>query len=157
MANGHSRATKEINIYMKNGFVFSENEFAFTGAVQLSMGAGIETSTRFAYDYSKKAQSIAWRKTETARTGSINIAFNHSQVEHIFDEIAAYEAIAGQVGDLYWNGQSQGRFLIRSVQISLAVDGVDIVSSAQVGLEVVEAYQKKEKSRTSPKPKVDIF
>lgn len=141
---------------MKNGFVFSEDEFAFTGAGQLSMGAGIETSTRFAYDYSKTAQSIAWRKTTTARTGSISIAFNHSQVENIFNEIAKYEEIAGQAGDLYWNSQNLGKFLIRSVQISLALDGIDIISSAQIGLEIVEAYRKQAKS-SKQSVKVSVF
>lgn len=154
MAQAIARATNEIN--MKNGFVFSEDEFAFTGAGQLSMGAGIETSTRFAHDYSKTAQSIAWRKTATARTGSINIAFNHSQVENIFNEIAKYEEIAGQAGDLYWNSKNLGKFLIRSVQISLALDGIDIISSAQIGLEIVEAYQKQSKS-SQKSVKVEVF
>ena len=63
---------------------FSEDEFAFTGTGQLSMGAGIETSTRFAYDYSKTAQSIAWRKTATARTGSINSAAKDSQTAFVW-------------------------------------------------------------------------
>lgn len=136
---------------MKNGFTFAESEFAFTGAVQLSMGAGLETSARYAYDYSKTAQSIAWRKKATARTGSITITFTHTQVQNIFDEIANYEALAGQAGELYWNSRNIGKFLIKSVQISLATDGIDIVSQAQISLEIVEAYQKKKTARSNAK------
>ena len=91
-----------------------------------------------------------------AQDGDSPHAFNHSQVENIFNEIAKYEEIAGQAGELYWNSQNLGKFLIRSVQISLALDGIDIVSSAQIGLEIVEAYQKKAKS--SPRNvKIEVF
>lgn len=106
---------------MKNGFIFSENEFSFVGTCQMSIGAGLETSTRFAHDCSNKSQSIAWRKRATARTGSITIAFNHSQVENIFDVISQYESMAGMTGELYWNSKNVGKFLIKSVQISLEI------------------------------------
>ncbi len=128
---------------MKNGFVFTDESFEFTGAGQMSIGDGLDLTQRFAYDYSKRAQSIAFRRRNTAKTGSVQISFTHTQVANIFDEIAKYEAIAGMVGEFYWNGRNYGKYLIKSVQFSLAVDGIDIISAAQIGLEIQEGYEKK--------------
>lgn len=128
---------------MKNGFLFTDESFEFTGAGQMSIGDGLDLTQRFAYDYSKRAQSIAFRRRNTAKTGSVQISFTHTQVANIFDEIAKYEAIAGMVGEFYWNGRNYGKYLIKSVQFSLAVDGIDIISAAQIGLEIQEGYEKK--------------
>lgn len=128
---------------MKNGFVFNDGETILTGTGQLSMGDGMDLSQRFAYDYSKRPQSIAFRKKDTAKTGSISIAFNRLEVDNIFDEIARYEAMAGKVGLLFWNGRNLGKFMIISVQFSLAVDGIDIVSACSIGLEIKEGFEKK--------------
>ncbi len=126
---------------MKNGFVFSDYEFELIGQGQMSLGHGLEVSQRFAYDYSRSPQAIAYRKKRgVARRGSVSMAFKASQVKNVFNEVARYEALAGQTGFLWWNGQSQGRFLIRSVQLSFAVDGIDIISSVQVGLEIQEGF-----------------
>lgn len=130
---------------MRNGFVFQNENFEMTGATQLSMGGGLEVSQRFAYDYSKNPQSIAYRKRATARTGSVSMVFGKTQVENIFDEVAKLESLAGRVGAFYWNGREIGNFLIRSVQLSFAIDGVDIISSAQVGLEIQEGYIEKKR------------
>lgn len=137
---------------MKNGLIFTDTQFEFIGEGQMSMGSGLELSQRFAYDYSNKSQSIAYRKKGTAKTGSITITFNHSQVTNIFDEIAGYESIAGKVGNLYWNGTDLGKYLVKSVQFSLAVDGIDIVSSAQIGIEIQEGYEKEKKKTTKAAP-----
>lgn len=137
---------------MKNGFVFTDEPFEFTGATQMSIGAGLDLSQRFAYDYSKRAQSITFRKRSTAKTGSVQITFNHTQVSNIFDEISKYEEIAGQVGEFWWNGRNIGKYLIKSVQISLAIDGIDIISSVQIGLDIQEGYEKK---TTTANPKAD--
>ncbi len=128
---------------MKNGFVFSDNEFELTGEGQLSMGEGLEMSQRFAYDYSKRPQTIVFRKRRTARTGSVSVTFGHAQVENVFDEIAKYEAIVGRVGEFYWNKQNLGKFLIKSAQMSFALDGVDIISGCQIGLEIQEGFERK--------------
>ncbi|MBR2307864.1 MAG: hypothetical protein IKA48_11785 [Fibrobacter sp.] len=129
---------------MKNGFVFSDdNELEFTGAGQLSFGNGMELSQRFAYDGSKRPQTITFRKRPLARTGTINIAFTHSDVSNIFNAIADYEAVCGRVANLYWNGQNRGKYLIKSVQISPSIDAIDIISSVQIGIEVQEGYEPK--------------
>lgn len=129
---------------MKNGFIFSDgNEFEFTGAGQLNFGNGMELSQRFAYDCSKRPQSITFRKRTTARTGTINISFTHSDVPNIFNEIANYESICGRVAELYWNSQNRGKFLIKSVQFSPSIDAIDIISALQIGIEVQEGYEPK--------------
>ena len=139
---------------MRNGFVFSDDsELEFTGAGQLNFGNGMELSQRFAYDCSKRPQSITFRKRPIAQTGTINLAFTHSDVANIFNAIADYEAICGRVANLYWNGQDRGKFLIKSVQFSPSIDAIDIISAVQIGIEIQEGYEpkttKKSKRRAS--------
>lgn len=133
---------------MKNGFIFSDgNELEFIGAGQLNFGDGLELSQRFAYDCSKRPQSITFRKRTTARTGTINLAFTHSDVPNIFNAIADYEAVCGRVADLYWNNQNRGKFLVKSVQFSPSIDAVDIISAVQIGIEIQEGYEPQKTKR----------
>lgn len=133
---------------MKNGiYIDEQNQIEFVGAGQLSIGAGLQLDSRFAYDYSKKPQSITRRKKKTARTATVTMQVARNVLApdiNLFEVVESFEGIAGQTGDLYWNEAREGSFCVRSVSFSFAVDAVDIISAVQVSLELTESYQKTE-------------
>ena len=59
---------------MKNGiYIDSEHQLEFVGTGQISIGEGLQLDQRFAYDYSKRPQSITRRKKKTARTATVTL------------------------------------------------------------------------------------
>lgn len=128
---------------MKNGFVIDNQDFEILGASTLSIGQGVETKQRFAYDYSHNPQSITFRRRKTARSANMTLQINRSIVPNLFAEKDRYEAICGQLADLYFNDEYIGNFVIKSVQFSFAVDCIDIISAMQIGIELKEGYQAK--------------
>lgn len=146
---------------MKNGFVFEDgNELEFVGAGQLSIGAGLELDQRFAYDFSRKPQAIVRRKRKTARTATVTLQISrapNSPEMNLFDIVSEFEDSTGKVGGLYWNARREGTFCIRGTSFSCAVDAVDIVSSLQVSLELVESYQRTNESQRERPLKIEMF
>ena len=128
---------------MKNGIVINNEDFEILGGQTLSIGQGVETKQRFSYDSSHNPQSIVYRIRKVARSANLNIVINRSIVQNLFSEKDRYEAIVGKMGDLWWNDEYIGLFLIKSVQFSLATDPIDIISGLQIGVELVEGYQAK--------------
>lgn len=136
---------------MKNGFVINNDEFEILGASQISIGQGIEVNQRFAYDYSHIPQSISFRKRRTARTANLTVNINRSIVSNLFAEKDRYEGICGKIGDLWWNDEYIGQFLIKSVQFSIATDPIDIYAGLQIGIEMKEAYVETKSKSSVPK------
>ena len=136
---------------MKNGFVIKDQDFEILGAASISIGQGMELAQRFAYDASHNPQSIAYRKRRTARTSNLTVNINRSIVTNLFSEKDRYEKICGKTGDLWWNDEYIGLFLIKSVQFSIVTDPIDIISALQIGLELVEAYEQKGSGKANPR------
>lgn len=145
---------------MKNGFIFSDGStLDFIGAGQLSVGDGMQLDSKFSYDYSKKSQAITRRKKKTARTATCTLQIMRSVLnpeQNIFSVVSDFEAIVGQVGNLYWNGGNAGSFCVRGVSFSFAVDAIDIASGVQISLELTESYMHKDKNAQNSAPKVTI-
>ncbi len=139
---------------MKNGFYIDEqNQIEFVGAAQLSIGAGLQLDSRFAYDYSKKPQSITRRRKKTARTATVTLQVARNVLApdiNLFEIVEQFEGIAGRTGDLYWNEVREGSFFVRGVSFSFAVDAVDIISAVQISLELAESYQKTDTKQSKP-------
>lgn len=129
---------------MSNKFIFTDAEFEIVGAQSVSIGQGIETTQKKSYDFSKNPQSITYRKKTTAKTGSISAAVNRSAGPNIFEWIPKFEALAGKIGRLVWDGADLGNFCVKSVQFSFALDAVDVISSISIGMEIQEGYVKDE-------------
>lgn len=145
---------------MKNGiYIDEQNQLEFVGTGQLSIGAGLQLDSRFAYDYSKRPQSITRRKKKTARTATITLQIARNAMAqdlNIFEIIESFENIAGQTGDLYWNNANEGSFCVRGVSFSFAVDVVDIISAVQISMELTESYKKTE-TKSRKVARVELF
>ncbi|MBQ9243473.1 MAG: hypothetical protein IJ165_09695 [Proteobacteria bacterium] len=46
---------------------------------------------------------------------------------NLFDVVDDFSALAGQTGDLYWNEAREGKFCVRGVSFSFAIDAIDKV------------------------------
>ena len=64
---------------------------------------------------------------------------------NLFNVVDDFSALAGQTGDLYWNEAREGKFCVRGVSFSFAIDAIDIASAVQVSLELTESYAPAEK------------
>ena len=131
------------------------------GTGQLSIGAGLQLDSRFAYDYSKRPQSITRRKRKTARTATVTLQIARNAVVpdmNLFETVDSFAEIAGRTGDLYWNGANEGKFCIRGVSFSFATDAIDIISAVQVSLELTECRQEtKTKGRKEKAVRVELL
>ncbi|MBR4986454.1 MAG: hypothetical protein IKY83_12030 [Proteobacteria bacterium] len=136
---------------MKNGFYIDEqNQLEFVGTGQISIGDGMQLDQRYANDYSKRPQSIVRRRKKTARTATVTLQIARSALMpelNVFDVVDDFSALAGQTGDLYWNEAREGKFCVRGVSFSFALDAVDIVSAVQVSLELTESYTPEAKKK----------
>ena len=145
---------------MKNGFIFTDGkELEFIGVGQLSIGAGLQLDSRFAYDYSKRPQSIMRRRRKTARTATLTLQISRNALNpgmNLFESVDAHELLVGQTGDIYWNGANVGTFCVRGASFSFAVDAIDIATAVQISLELTESYQKAETKRRTIS-KVEVF
>lgn len=134
---------------MKNGiYIDDEHQLEFMGTGQISIGEGLQLDQRFAYDYSKAPQSLTRRKKKTARTATVTLQIARGALApelNLFDVVDDFSLIAGKTGDLYWNEAREGKFCVRGVSFSFALDAIDIVSAVQVSLELTESYTPTEK------------
>ena len=117
------------------------------GAVSFSTGDGLDLSSRYGYDYSKKPQSLIYRKRNTALTATVQMAFTPSFIiekdKKPFDYIADLEESCGKKVDFYWNGQPVGSFVIQSIQFALTTDVYAGFSQCSVSISMTEAYKKR--------------
>lgn len=126
---------------MRHGIISTDQRsYTFSGQMTLSIGDGLTLDTRYGYDASKRPQSLVRRRSNAARTGTIQVVFNKVNAPDLFTEIQKYEELAGVVGELWWDGKSEGQWCIRDVSISLAVDAVDIVYGVQISMHIAESY-----------------
>jgi hypothetical protein len=128
-----------------NYFVLADSTiFPLIGAISYSMGEGLETDQKYGYDYSKKPQSLVYRKKNTAKTLTIQMAFTPTYcVEYDklpMDYVASLEAITGQKIDFYWNRQLVGSFVISQMQFSCNVDVYQLFDSMSVSISMTEGY-----------------
>ena len=118
------------------------------GGVTFSTGDGLETSQRYGYDYSKRPQSLVFRKRNTAFTASIQLTFNAQQCEEYEKELMGYiaelESICGERCAVFWNESDFGAFIITQVQFSAQCDPLSIFPSVSVSLSLTEGYKKHE-------------
>ena len=139
---------------MKNGIVVGDKEIEFIGDGSYSEGNGLEMSSRFTYDYSKKPQGITRRKREIAKTASVRFSFTSIECvqkikKNVFDYTAILEQSVSNNCDLFWNGENRGKFAVISAQFSPVLDSVDIVSGCSVALTFTEAHISKKVVGTS--------
>ena len=118
------------------------------GPVSYSTGDGLELSSRYGYDYSKKPQSLTHRKRNTALTLTAQIAFNPvlciKNNVMMMDYISDLEHLCGQKIDLFWNKRNVGSFVVQSVQFSGSVDHISIISQMAVSLSMTEGFVRRE-------------
>lgn len=134
---------------MQYGFVIqNDGEYNFVGNMSLSVGDGLELDSRYGWDASKRPQSLVRRKRNTAKTASVNIAINRTASVDLFAEIQKYEALSGSVGEFYWAGTDEGLWCVKDISFSLATDGIDIISSVQISINIAEGFVAKKKAAT---------
>ena len=116
------------------------------GGITFSTGDGLETSQRYGYDYSKKPQSLVFRKRNTAFTASIQLTFNAQQCEEYDKELMGYiaelDGICGERCEMFWNEKDYGAFIITQVSFSAQCDPLSIFPQVSVSLALTEGYVK---------------
>lgn len=130
-----------------NYFVLADSSiFPLIGAVSYSMGEGLETDQKYGYDYSKKPQSLVYRKKNTAKTLTLQLSFNPTLCleydKQPMDYVANLEAITGQRIEFYWNKQLVGAFVISQIQFSCTVDCYQLFDSMSVSISMTEGFVK---------------
>ena len=122
------------------------------GAVSLSTGDGLDTKTRYGYDYSKKPVSLVYRRRNTALTATVQAVFNNSLCLQnnvsIMDYLSTLEGMAGRKVRLIWNNQTISEFIVISVQFAGSVDCEDLFSQMQVSFSLTEGYVKQQTIHT---------
>ena len=141
---------------MKNYIVLNNKTIIeLLGVTTVSTGDGLEVTQRYGYDYSKKPQSLVYRRRNTALTATIQTAFNALMCadagKDIYDYISDIEDITGQKVDIYINGKPFGSFVITSIQFSLSCDTISVIQSAAVSISLVEGYIARETLYTKVK------
>ena len=138
------------------GFDFNpKEEYNFGDAMEIpsdcsfSEGSTLQSESRFSYDYTKTSQSITRCKRKQAKTYSISYELRASEFGNLFTKIGEIDGCVGRVGDLYFCGLNYGLCMITSAAITLNIDACDIVSTASITLNIVEA-----KEPEKPKKKV---
>lgn len=135
---------------MRNYLVRESDNYTLPliGGITFSTGDGLETSQRYGYDYSKKPQSLVFRKRNTAFTASIQLSFNANQCldydKELMDYIAELEGICGEKCLLYWNEVNYGSFIITQAQFSAQCDPYSLFPQMNVSLALNEGYIKHE-------------
>lgn len=122
------------------------------GAVSYSTGDGLELTSRYGYDYSKRPQSLTFRRRNTALTLTAQIAFNPVLCAEnnlvMNDYISDLEHLCGEKVDLFWNKRNVGSFVVQSVQFSGSVDHISLISQMAVSLSMIEGFVKRENLTT---------
>lgn len=141
---------------MQNYFVQNGVSIPIIGAVSLSTGDGLDLSQRFAYDYSKRPQSLVFRKRNTALTATIQQSFTNSMCVdngflHIFDYIDTIQDAVGELVGVYWQGILVSNFVVVSAQVSASIDAQSIISAAAISLSLIEGFVRRETLYTAVK------
>lgn len=141
---------------MQNYFVQNGVSIPIIGAVSLSTGDGLDLSQRFAYDYSKRPQSLVFRKRNTALTATIQQSFTNSMCVdngflHIFDYIDTIQDAVGELVGVYWQGKLVSNFIIVSAQVSASIDAQSIIPAAAISLSLIEGFVRRETLYTAVK------
>ena len=128
-----------------NYFVLSDSSiFPLIGAISYSIGEGLETDQKYGYDYSKKPQSLVYRKKNVAKTLTLQMSFTPTfclEYDKLpMDYVANLEAITGQRIEFYWNKQLVGAFVISQIQFSCTVDCYQLFDSMSVSISMTEGY-----------------
>lgn len=134
---------------MRNYLIKSDSTtLPLIGGVSLSTGDGLETKQRYGYDYSKKPQSLIFRKRNTALNATIQIVFNAPLCTDnnygLMDYISELESVCGDRVSVYWNDENLGDFIVTQVQFSSQVDPLVIFPQMSVSLAFTEGYVKRE-------------
>ena len=141
---------------MQNYFVQNGVSIPIIGAVSLSTGDGLDLSQRFAYDYSKRPQSLVFRKRNTALTATIQQSFTNSMCVdngflHIFVYIDTIQDAVGELVGVYWQGILVSNFVVVSAQVSASIDAQSIISAAAISLSLIEGFVRRETLYTAVK------
>lgn len=117
------------------------------GGVSLTTGDGLETKQRYMYSYNKYPVSLTYRRRNTALTATVQLAITPMQCleqnELFMEYIAKCEKLAGRRVTLIWNDEQISNFIVQQVQISAAVDCVDIFSQVNISFNLTEGFVKK--------------
>lgn len=137
------------NYIVQNGVVIP-----LIGAASLSTGDGLDLSQRFAYDYSKKPQSLVFRKRNTALTATVQLSFTNSMCIdngflHIFDYIDTIQNAVGELVSLFWTGRKVSDFIIVSSQISASVDAQSVIPASSISISLIEGFVRRETLNTA--------
>lgn len=133
---------------INNYFILDSDvsEFPLIGAISYSIGEGLETTQKYGHDYSKRPQSLVYRKKNTAKTVSIQLSFTPTYCMEFdklpMDYVAQLEAITGQKVYFFWNRQQVGTFVVSQIQFSCTVDCYQLFDSMSVSLSLTEGYYK---------------
>jgi hypothetical protein len=138
---------------MRNYLIKSDSkELPLIGATTLSTGDGLETKQRYGYDYSKKPQSLIFRKRSTALNATIQLVFNNTLCTEnsygLMDYISELESVCGDKVTVYWNDENMGDFIVTQAQFSAQIDPLVIYPQISVSLAFTEGYVKHETLQT---------
>jgi hypothetical protein len=138
---------------MRNYLIKSDSkELPLIGATTLSTGDGLETKQRYGYDYSKKPQSLIFRKRNTALNATIQLVFNNTLCTEnsygLMDYISELESVCGDKVTVYWNDENMGDFIVTQAQFSAQIDPLVIYPQMSVSLAFTEGYVKHETLQT---------
>lgn len=132
----------------KTGFDFSyKDDFDFGNSLEIpsdcsfSQGCTLETSSKYAHDFSKTSQSIVRCIRPQAKTYSISYNLFYPETADIFAELNYIDGCIGKVGHLYFCNIDFGLCIILSAAVSLNVDSASLVSSASVTLNISEGRE----------------
>lgn len=136
-----------------NKIIFSDNtEMMLLNVVSLSTGDGLDLSQRYAYDASKKPQSIVFRRKNTALTATLRISFDVNLCAQndvkLFDYISQISDNVGRRGELLFNGKPLGDFVIENAQFSCDCDVFTPFSIVNVSFALTEGYVRHEALNT---------
>ena len=120
--------------------------------VNLSTGDGLDLSQRYSYDASKKPQTLVYRRRNTALTATLRLAFDiNACVENntrLFDYISQISDNIGRRGELIFNGNNLGDFVIENAQFSCDCDAFIPFSIVNVSMSLTEGYVRHEALNT---------
>jgi hypothetical protein len=112
----------------------------------------VETKQRYGYDYSKKPQSLIFRKRNTALNATIQLVFNNTLCTEnsygLMDYISELESVCGDKVTVYWNDENMGDFIVTQAQFSAQIDPLVIYPQMSVSLAFTEGYVKHETLQT---------
>lgn len=118
------------------------------GGVSFSTGDGLETKSRYGYDFSRKSTALVYRRRNTAFTATLQLAFNPYMCAEngvgIMDYVSTLDGLVGRRVRLIWNDREHGPFIVSGSQVSATVDSVDVFSVVSVSLEMTEGYIRRE-------------